>query len=77
MNNPPVMSQRFEPGQELTQHELREAFKRMFGRPIPPRADLRRIARGLAATEPLRFGFEVNRLRGYAWDNGDPPRRPE
>lgn len=77
MNNPPIMSQRFKPGQELTQHELREAYKAMFGRPIPPRADLRRIAQGLAAQEPVRFEFEVNRLRGYAWDNGNPPPRAE
>lgn len=68
MTPPNTLLGHFRIGQELTQHELDEAFRRIFGRPIPRGSKPRDIARNLAASQPLRFEFEINRVRGYAWD---------
>jgi hypothetical protein len=68
MNQPNVLLTRFEIGKELTHHELQQAFKNIHGHPIPRGANPAEVARGLAARSPLRFEFEVNRLRGFAWD---------
>jgi hypothetical protein len=59
---------RFQLGQELTTHELREAFKIIFNRPLPPGANPKAVARTLTERMPLRFEFEINRQRGFAWD---------
>jgi hypothetical protein len=68
MNHMNILNTRFEIGKELTNHELQETYRRMFGKPIPRGARPAEVARGLSARSPLRFEFEVNRLRGYAWD---------
>jgi hypothetical protein len=58
----------FNLGQELTHDELRQAYQRITGKPLPGNASARDVARWLTQTFPLRFEFEVNRLRGHAWD---------
>ena len=68
MNQPQILTPRFEIGKELTRYELQEAFRRIHGHPVPRGAKPQEVARGLAARSSLRFEFEVNRLRGYAWD---------
>lgn len=68
MNPPLILTDLFTIGKELTNHELQETYRRMFGKPIPRGARPAEVARHLAASSPLRFEFEVNRLRGYAWD---------
>jgi hypothetical protein len=59
---------RFQLGKELTTHELREAFKAIFNRPLPPGSNTAAVARTLSERMPLRFEFEINRQRGFAWD---------
>jgi hypothetical protein len=66
-----ILNTRFENGQELTHHELREAYKRITGRELPRGAKSQDVARHFVTTCPLRFEFEVNRLRGFAWDAGE------
>lgn len=72
-----TLAERFKVGQELTGHELAEAFKRIYGKPLPRGRKSSDLARALAAHEPVRFEFEVNRLRGFAWDHGCPPVGPD
>lgn len=60
--------QPFTIGQNLTHHELQQAFHRIAGRPLPAGCDLRLIAGELSRTRPRRFEFEVNRCRGLAFD---------
>lgn len=63
---------RFILGKEITPYEVREAFKRIYNRPAPKGAKPVEMARRLSAHHPLRFEFEINRLRGYAWDAEEP-----
>ena len=60
--------QPFQLGQNLTHEELRTAFQRISGRPIPAGANLREAAATLARNAPERFTFEVNRCRGFAFE---------
>ena len=61
----------FKIGQELTKDELLQAYERITGNKPKGNIDLNRTAQYFAQTQPIRFEFEVNRCRGYAWDNGD------
>jgi len=63
-----ILNKPFNNGQELTHHELRQAYKRITGRELPRGTDARRTVQHFIATSPLRFEFEVNRIRGFAWD---------
>jgi len=64
-----IMDNRYTIGEALTHHELREAYKAIFQRDLPRGAKSADVARGLAASYGNRFEFEVNRLRGFAWNN--------
>lgn len=60
--------ERFEIGMRLTTYELRECYQRIFNSTKIPK-DYNNLAKTLATRQPLRFVFEINRLRGYAWDS--------
>ena len=68
---PLTLESRYQIGQELTTYELREAFKRIQRREPPRGVRPEDLARGLASAGPLRFEFEINRLRGFAWDHDE------
>lgn len=68
-----TLPQRFVIGKELTHHELKQAFQRIFQRPMPRNVKPEVTARLLTQELPLRFEFEVNRLRGFAWEHGELP----
>jgi hypothetical protein len=68
-----ILSKRFVNGQEITNHELREVYKRINGKDLPRTARPSDVAHHFVKTRPERFEFEVNRLRGFAWDNGVNP----
>lgn len=61
----------FENGQELTHHELRQAHKAITGRDLPRGAKPQEVARYFVATCPLKFEFEVNKVRGFAFEAGE------
>lgn len=57
------------PGEPLHVHEVVEVYRRAFGRDVPHHLDRRTLHLHLIqALGELRFDFEVNRLRGYAWE---------
>jgi len=68
---PRILAERFEAGKNLTRHELREVYKTINGKHLPVGANPRDVATFLMKYHALRFEFEVNRLRGYAWNNGE------
>lgn len=68
-----VLAERFEIGMELTFYELQESYKRITGFPLPRGCKPQDAARRLAQTRPLAFEFEVNRLRGYAFEHSELP----
>lgn len=50
---------------------MRALYRRAFGRDVPHHLDLRALPQALMAhMGPLRFDFEVNRLRGYSLEQG-------
>jgi len=63
-----ILSTRFTNGQEITNHELREVYKRIKGQELPRTATPAQVASHFVKTQPERFEFEINRLRGFAWD---------
>ena len=63
-----VMDDRFQIGASVTYHEARTAFSEIFRRPMPRGSDVEQIVRNLSTAVPLRFEFEVNRVRGFAWN---------
>lgn len=51
-----------------------EVIGRMTGRPYRPRpTQVQGILDRLAASNPLRFEFEMQRLQGRAWDHDEVP----
>lgn len=64
-----TLLKRFAAGDPLTRQELEQTYYRMVGRPLPRRSDPAQVAQQLSSARPLRFEFEVNRLRGYAWEH--------
>lgn len=63
-----VLNQRFINGGDITHGELQRVFHIITGRPLPARYNPGECAQALIAARPERFEFEVNRLRGYAWN---------
>ena len=55
-------------GEMLTPSEVRTAFTRITGRPVPTEMSLKQVAGLLTRHFPARFEHEVNRVRGYAFD---------
>jgi hypothetical protein len=46
-----------------------EVYRRAFGRPVPHHLDRRTLHIHLIAVMgELAFDFEINRLRGHAWE---------
>jgi hypothetical protein len=56
---------------EVSKNEIQSAYQRIKGHPVPTAINLSAVAKGLAAAYPLRFEFEINRSRGFAWDNDE------
>lgn len=59
---------RYKLGQEVSHDEVRQVYRRITGKPLPRGRRAGEVAKALYASAPLRFEFEVNRLRGYAWE---------
>lgn len=56
----------------LSLRELRAVWTRLQpGAKFPSRVDPGRLVELLAGANWTRFEFEVNRLRGFAFDNGE------
>ena len=66
-----ILNKRFNIGEELTQYELEQAYKRITRHKLPPGTNGRSTARRLQEKYSERFEFEINRVRGFAWDIGD------
>ena len=66
-----ILEQRFNNGEELTYHELQEAYKQITGHKLASGANAAATARRLTEKYPERFEFEINRVRGFAWDMED------
>lgn len=64
---------RFKNGDPITHDELNQAFFRITGRHPPRGRAAHSLAALLSRAEPVRFEFEINRARGFAWDNGEGP----
>jgi hypothetical protein len=67
----PQRKDRFQLGQELTPDELKHAYICIHNKPVPKGQSYRAIAATLARACPLRFEYEVNRQRGWAFDAED------
>lgn len=66
--------ERYTYGKEMSPHELVTVVQVLTGRPVRRLVGpLPKIARVLYEAAPLRFEFEVNRLRGFAWNHGETP----
>lgn len=68
---PEILAERFVNGGELTYYELQQAYLRITGSKLPAGSKPAATARRLTEQRPLRFEFEINRLRGFAWDLED------
>lgn len=55
----------------VTRAELRQAWDRMVGGRKYPRHHQSVVYKSLVALNPARFEFEINRARGFAFDNGE------
>jgi len=66
-----LLPDRFRIGQDITTYELRETYRRITGGPPPGSLPPKEAVRRLIHENSLRFEFEVDRLRGYAWDGAD------
>ena len=63
-----VLKQRFINGGDLTHGELQRVFYNLTGHPLPAGNNPGNTAQALIRAWPEAFEFEVNKLRGYAWD---------
>lgn len=61
------MSKPFKNGDPLSEAELAQAYQRIVGKRMPSGSFLA-VARTLSKHRPTQFEFEVNRLRGFAFD---------
>lgn len=61
---------RFTIGDPVGSEEVRTVFRRITGKVLPPNR-VRAVVDGMVSANPLRFEFEVNRLRGYAWNQDE------